>query len=152
MARAQEVERLSGMAEAIDADILSIGRQRVILWGVDAPEPSQQCQIDGQSWDCNAAAKRALESLIGRGEIDCLLTGDPDPFGRRFGVCLGQAGVDVGRELGRTGMALAYLEQADDYERPQMEAIMDGLGLWQPGTSFVEPWAWRIAKSRTNLR
>ena len=43
----------------------------------------------------------------------------------------------------RKGMALAFSEQTADYEPQQLEAITEGVGLWQPGAKFEEPWVWR---------
>ena len=139
---AQEV--VTGTAEVIDADILKIGTQRVILWGIDAPERTQGCGLDGALWGCYEAARRALELLSGRGEISCTLLGEADPFGRRLGLCLAGA-EDIGAEMVRHGMALAYSDQTPDYEPIQIEAITAGIGLWHPGVQFVEPWIFRMS-------
>ena len=135
-------EIVKGEARVIDADILIVAARRVILWGLDAPERAQVCNLDGKEWGCYDAAKRTLEALAGRGEITCTLTGDPDPFGRRFGVCIFGA-EDLNAEMIRKGMALAFSEQTSDYEPVQLEAITAGVGLWQPGAKFEEPWVWR---------
>ncbi len=135
-------EIISGEARVLDADILIVAGRRVILWGIDAPERSQTCTQDSQPFDCYNVAKRALETLTGRGPVQCTLTGDPDPFGRRYGVCdLGDQ--DINAEMVREGMALAFTDQTKDYEQIQLEAIAAGVGLWQPGVIFMEPWEWR---------
>lgn len=141
-AMADDVKTISGPARAIDADVLQVGNQRVILWGIDAPERSQTCILDARKWGCYEAAKRMLETLSGRGPVDCFLIGDPDPFNRYYGVCEFN-GEDIGAEMVRQGMALAYLKQTKDYEDVQFEAIAAGKGLWQPGAQFQEPWLWR---------
>ena len=133
---------IKGEARVIDADILIVAGKRVILWGLDAPERAQTCALDGKTWGCYDVAKRALEALSGRGEIECTLTGDPDPFGRRYGVCTFGA-EDLNAEMVSQGMALAYSEQTADYENQQLQAITAGVGLWQPGAVFEEPWVWR---------
>jgi endonuclease YncB( thermonuclease family) len=135
-------EIIKGEARVIDADILIVAGRRVILWGLDAPERAQTCNLDGKEWSCYDAAKRTLEALAGRGSIECTLTGDPDPFGRRYGVCTFGA-EDLNAEMIQQGMALAFSEQTPDYEPQQLEAITAGVGLWQPGALFEEPWAWR---------
>ena len=133
---------VTGAARVIDADILIVAGQRVILWGIDAPERPQTCGLNGELWGCYDAARRALELLSGRGELSCALTGEPDPFGRIHGVCM--AGTeDINAEMVRQGIALAFTEQTADYEPVQLEAIMAGVGLWQPGAVFEEPWIWR---------
>ena len=142
-ASAEDPPRIvTGAARVIDADILIVSGQRVILWGIDAPERPQTCGLNGELWGCYDAARRALELLSGRGEVTCALTGEPDPFGRIHGVCM--AGTeDINAEMVRQGMALAFTEQTADYEQVQLEAIMAGVGLWQPGAVFEEPWIWR---------
>lgn len=142
MAPAEDVKTISGAARVLDADVLEVDNQRVILWGIDAPERSQTCIMDGRLWGCYEASKRLLETLSGRGSVDCYLIGDPDPFNRYFGVCEFD-GEDLGAAMVREGMALAYSQQTSDYEDIQLEAIAAGKGLWQPGVQFQEPWLFR---------
>lgn len=151
MAPAEDVKTISGSARAIDADVLQIGNQRVILWGIDAPERSQTCILDARKWGCYEAAKRLLETLSGRGSVDCFLIGDPDPFNRYYGVCEFN-GQDIGAEMVRQGMALAYVKQTKDYEDVQLQAIAEGKGLWQPGAQFQEPWLWRASHTPGGYR
>lgn len=141
-ASAQEPDTVEGAARAIDADIIIVGKQRVILWGIDAPERSQYCIANSQKWGCFDAALRTMQNLAGRGAVRCLLVGEPDPFSRRYGVCE-SGGADLGAEMVKAGMALAYTEQSDDYVGMQSEAIAAGVGLWQVGVEFDEPWIWR---------
>ena len=146
-----EAETISGEARVIDADILIVAGKRVILWGIDAPERSQTCRQDSTAFDCYNTAKRALETMAGRGAVQCTLTGEPDPFGRRFGVC-NHGSDDLGAEMVKLGMALAFSEQSDDYADLQLQAITDGVGLWQPGVVFVEPWEWRRSHTPGGFR
>jgi endonuclease YncB( thermonuclease family) len=133
---------IRGTPEVIDADVLKFGTQRVILWGLDAPEKNQTCQLNGQLWGCYDAAFRYLQLLAGRGEVTCTYKSDPDPFGRRFGVCE-SGGEDLNAEMIRAGMALAFGEQSDDYDAAMADAITSAVGLWQPGVKFEEPWVFR---------
>lgn len=137
-----ETETISGTPEVLDADILKFGLQRVILWGIDAPEVLQRCRIDGAIWGCHDAAKRQMQLLAGRGEVTCELKGEPDPFGRRYGVCT-SGGQDLNAELVKAGLALAYVEQSEDYLPEMADAITAGVGLWQVGVRFEEPWVFR---------
>lgn len=142
---------IRGMAEVINADIITIGRQRVILWGIDAPERSQTCQLNGKRWGCYDVAFRQLQLLAGRGEVVCYLYGDPDPFGRRFGVCE-SGGTDLNAEMVSLGLALAYEEETDAYLPQMAEAITAGVGLWQIGARFEEPWAFRRRETPGGFR
>ncbi len=136
------VEIVTGEARVIDADILIVAGKRIILWGLNAPERSQVCNLDSNEWGCYHVAKRTLEALAGRGEIQCTLVGEPDPFGRRHGVCTFGA-EDLNAQMVRKGMALAFSEQTADYGPQQLKAITEGVGPWQPGAKFEEPWVWR---------
>ncbi len=133
---------ISGTPEVIDADILKFGLQRVILWGIDAPERKQTCQMNGELWGCYDVAKRQMQLLAGRGEVVCHLVGEPDPFGRRFGVCE-SGGEDLNAEMVKAGLALAFEEETSDYIGQMAEAIGAGTGLWQVGVNFEEPWVFR---------
>jgi len=142
-AQAQSTDTgVSGIPEVIDADVLRFGQQRVILWGIDAPEKNQTCQLNGQLWGCYDASFRYLQLLAGRGEVTCTYKSDPDPFGRRFGVCE-SGGEDLNAAMVKAGMALAYDDQADDYDAAMADAITAGVGVWQPGVVFEEPWKFR---------
>ena len=135
-------DTISGTPEVIDADILKFGLQRVILWGIDAPERKQTCQMNGAVWGCYDVAKRQMQLLAGRGEVICHLIGAPDPFGRRFGVCE-SGGEDLNAEMVKAGLALAFEEETSDYIGQMAEAIGAGAGLWQVGVNFEEPWLFR---------
>jgi len=145
-----EQPTLSGPASVHGADLLSIDGQRIFLWGVDAPEPGQFCKLNGRDWACYDASLRQLETLASRSDMTCYLMGEPDPFGRHHGVCE-VAGEDINAEMVRSGMALAYPEQSNDYVDEQAEAIAAGVGLWQVGIEFLEPWVYRsLATDSTN--
>lgn len=142
-AAAQTAEtEIRGTADVIDSDIITFGTQRVILWGVDAPEKRQTCQLNKEPWNCYDVAFRKLQLLAGRGEVVCKFQGGPDPFGRRFGICE-SGGQDLNAEMIRSGVALAFEEETDSYSGQMVEAIGAGVGLWQPGVEFEEPWAFR---------
>ena len=142
---------IRGIAEVIDADIIRIGEQRVILWGIDAPERRQTCQLNGERWGCYDVAFRQLQLLAGRGEVVCYFHGDPDPFGRRFGVCE-SGGADLNAEMVKAGLALAYEEEDDAYVPQMAEAIAAGVGLWQIGAQFEEPWIFRRRETPGGFR
>jgi endonuclease YncB( thermonuclease family) len=146
-----DATEIRGTAEVIDADIIKFGEQRVILWGIDAPERRQTCRINGEEWGCYDVAFRQLQLLAGRGEVVCYLTGEPDPFGRRFGVCE-SGGQDLNAEMVKGGFALAYQEESDAYVPQMAEAIMAGVGLWQIGAEFEEPWEFRRRETPGGFR
>lgn len=150
-AQTQSSDIISGTAEVLDSDIIRIGNQRIILWGIDAPERPQVCYKDGEVWGCHGAAFRVLQLLAGRGEVTCYLRGAPDPFGRRFGVCE-SGGQDINAEMIRSGLALAYTDQSDDYLDVQIEAIAAEAGMWAIGVEFQPPWEFRMQNTPGGYR
>ena len=144
-------DKIKGMPDVIDADILKFGQQRVILWGIDAPERPQKCRMSGKLWGCHEVAKRHLQLLAGRGEVTCVLKGSPDRLGRHFGVCK-SGGQDLNAEMVKAGLALAFEEQSDFYFPLMVEAISAGVGLWQVGVKFEEPWVFRQRETPGGLR
>jgi endonuclease YncB( thermonuclease family) len=145
-AAAQEV--VSGPAKVVDADIIMVEKQRVILWAVDGPERPQKCYVGDLLWDCYGAARQALGELIASGEASCALTpGEPDKFNRRYGVCT-SGGKDIGGELVRMGMARAFVEQGDDYVAQEEVAKAAALGMFQPGAKIDAPWEFRKTDPR----
>jgi len=151
---AQDAETLTGPAKAIDADIIVFtdGNRRVIIWGIDAPELNQTCPVGDVLWPCYAEARTAMEQLVGSGPVSCVLKPDkPDPFGRRLGVCK-VGDIDIGAEMVKRGLALAYVDQSDDYVAQQAEAEKAQIGFFQPGAKIMKPWDWRKSHSHTTYR
>ncbi len=95
---------LSGQAEVKDGDSLRIGEDRVVLWGVDAPEGETRC---GQTLP-EQQATEALERIIGSREVQCEVR-NVDSQGRKVSVC----------RVGRRDLAATMVEQgwARDYPR-----------------------------------
>ena len=140
-AAAQDV--VSGTARVVGADLISFeNNQRVVLFGVDAPERDQTCFSFGERYNCYEESAAALGKLLEAGKVTCELTGKPDPFGRRMGTCtIGE--LDIGAEMVRLGQALAYLDESDAYTAQQDEATAAQVGLWREGVEFTNPWDWR---------
>ncbi|MHA6728829.1 thermonuclease family protein [Devosia sp. A369] len=143
---ADEVRVIQGPAEALNADIVKIGQDRVVLWGIDAPEPDQNCRANGRNWGCFDAALRTLQALIASGPVTCFTTTQSDPFNRFYAICE-VGGVDINAQMVKAGMALAFPKESDAYTSVQVDAIMAGVGLWQPGVEFQPPWEWREIQS-----
>lgn len=121
-------QTISGRAQAIDGDTLTIGGQKVRLHGVDAPELDQTCTTAGRDWPCGAFARDLLAELIGRARLSCAVQ-DIDRYGRAVAVCM--AGPrDINAELVRAGGAVAYTRYSDRYRPAERAARAEGLGIW----------------------
>lgn len=152
VAPAAAADVVTGQATTVDADIILIGKQRVILYGIDAPDRDQLCQVGELLWGCWDAAKGALDQLMGTNEVTCTLTDDrPDPFGRRWGTCM-VGDKDLAAEMVRAGMARAFIPQTKQYLPLEDEAKSAAVGVFQQGAIVDLPWKWRAEHSRSPYR
>jgi len=129
-AHSQEAEPIVGIATVVDSDGLRIGDASLMLWGIESVERTQTCAIDGEFWDCYAAAVRSLQTITSVAEISCDPVGEPDPYGRILVVCFVD-GMDVNEALVRAGFALAKRDETEDYVPAEDLAREEGIGLWQ---------------------
>ena len=128
-----------GPAIVTDGDTIKIDGQRIRLHGIDAPESTQVCQMDGEPWDCGQAAAETLESLTEGKEVRCEEQ-DIDRYDRIVAVCY-SGGVDLNEQMVRLGLALAYRRYSLDYVEEEEDAQRNGSGMWQG--EFVAPYEWR---------
>lgn len=150
-----EVERqpgAAGVGRAIDGDTVRIEGRTFRLWGIDAPEIIQACQLDGRNYACGREAAAYLRTLLspdagsGAGAPAPQIVCEPrtaDQFGRPAAVCrLGD--MDLGAEMVRAGWALAFAPHGTDYAPLEEEARAALRGLW--AGSFDAPWDWRAKR------
>ena len=130
---------VSGRARVVDGDTLEIGRTRVRLHGIDAPESRQSCLADGRRWPCGERATRALDQRIGSRTVSCEER-DRDRYGRSVAVCRA-AGEDLNAWMVREGWALAYRRYSRAYFAEESSARAARRGMWRG--DFVAPWDWR---------
>jgi endonuclease YncB( thermonuclease family) len=127
--------QLDGPFQVVDGDTLSTGGRRLRLEGIDAPELGQECERGGIRYDCGAAARLGLQSMIGEASWTC--AGDrPDKYGRLLVSCRARD-ADMAEEMTRQGLVVSE----DSYGRAQEEAQLAGRGLW--GGAFERPADWR---------
>jgi len=132
---------IAGAVRVVDGDSLHVGTTEVRLFGVDAFEGRQVCVRDGNPWRCGEAAANELRKLTTGHAITCDKR-DTDSYGRTVAVCTNGA-VDLGAELTRAGLALAYRQYSDDYVDEENEAHAARRGAW--GGNFTDPWDARRA-------
>src|SRR5688572_7243396 len=134
-------ETIAGDVRVVDGDSLHVGDTEVRLFGVDAFEGRQVCVRDGNPWRCGEAAANELRKLTAGRAITCNQR-DTDSYGRTVAVCTNGT-VDLGAELARAGLALAYRQYSDDYVDEEREAKAARRGAW--AGDFTDPWDARRA-------
>jgi endonuclease YncB( thermonuclease family) len=134
-------ERISGIGRAADGDTLTVGADRVRLFGIDAPELHQTCDRSGQAWQCGQEAAERLAGLVNGRQVVCSTTGTDD-YGRLLARCSAN-GVDLNREMVASGHAVAFRRYSLDYVAFEGSAKAAGRGLW--GGTFQMPSEYRQA-------
>jgi endonuclease YncB( thermonuclease family) len=131
---------LTGEARIVDGDTIWIGKTKIRLHGIDAPEMRQEChQQDGNAYLCGVASTDALRILIGSGSVRC--EGNTyDRYKRLIAVCYSDI-ANLNAELVRQGRALAYRRYSMDYVLVENEARDNKRGMWVG--EFDSPWKWR---------
>lgn len=130
---------IAGPASVVDGDTLVIGGQRIRLFGIDAPESSQSCKINGRLSRCGWRAAHELESKIADRPLHCEQK-SRDQYGRIVAICSVE-GEELNAWMVRNGQALAYRLFTEDYVLLEAEAAAAQAGMWQG--RFVSPWNWR---------
>jgi endonuclease YncB( thermonuclease family) len=135
---------VQGQARVVDGDTLAIGKQRIRLHGIDAPESSQSCYIDGVAWECGKASTWELSQRVGTRPVSCLVK-DQDHYGRLIADCQ-VGGVSLNTQQVEGGWALAYEKYSKDYLAHQTRARAAKRGIWS--SKWSSPEQFRREKNR----
>jgi endonuclease YncB( thermonuclease family) len=138
------IDPASAQVNVSDGDTLTLNGERIRLFGIDAPEKGQSCRRGGAVWACGAEATAALVRLAEAGPVECQPQ-DRDRYGRTVAICRA-AGVDLGGELVRLGLAVAYVTYSDRYLQEEIEARKHRRGIW--ASEFMLPDSFRAAGKR----
>lgn len=141
-------ETIAGPVRVVDADTVRVGAIKVRLFGIDAPEIGQPCELaDGRGWDCGRwASEQAF--LRYQGAMAVCQRLNTDRYGRAVATCRVD-GIDMGFALVRNGMAEAYRRYALDYVDAEKAALFDGVGLWRG--RIAAPSEFRAARLASSL-
>ena len=128
-----------GKAKIIDGDTIHIGKNKIRLHAIDAPETKQKCTKDGKEWNCGLESKRFLKNLIGNDQIQCDTNGK-DRYNRSIGVCY-KNNIDLNSQMVINGWAIAYKYYSLDYEKEEETAKSKRIGIWIG--EFKDPYLFR---------
>ena len=129
-----------GIATVTDGDTMQIRGTKIRLFGIDAPESSQTCTRNGQTYGCGRESANQLAALIAGKNVSCFQK-DIDRYGRMVAVCR-VGNTDLNRLLVERGLALPYIEYGGGiYADAHRQAVQQGRGL-HAGT-YQLPWNYR---------
>lgn len=132
-----------GTPTVIDGETLEVAGRRFRLYGIDAPELAQSCELRGRRYPCGRVVRTALMDLVAGVEVRCVpraTEAAPDTGAAVVASCFA-GGYDLARGMVHTGWALAMPRAGTGYARIERAAEKARRGLWK-GT-FVKPWQWR---------
>ncbi len=140
---------LDGIAVVVEGDRLNVNGLPVRLYGIDAPEIGQTClSARGETFDCGAAARNALERLIGTGSVQCSIYSILANKEQVGSCTVGDR--DIGAVMVATGWAFPQRSLSSRYERLEARAQSTRAGLWAGRAE--RPWIWRRRQAGLNQR
>ena len=143
-----EIKFISSNVEEViitDGDSLKIGKEKIRLSGIDAPEMKQICYDENDSpYACGHVAKKKLEYFIKGSpysKIYCYYS-ERDKYNRILGECvLGESSsLNINEYMVRWGYAIAYLRYSEKYLDVQEIAKSSKTGLWVGNFDMPEEW------------
>jgi len=133
-----------GHSKVMDHDAIEVTGQRILIYGIDAPESVQTC-VAGAEWRYGNEATAAGARMI---QTDCehCSERDRDQYRRVVAVChmSGSYNPNMSAEMARDGRTMAYCLYPNDYVKQEHEAPTAHGRIWR-GTP-VALWDWRIAQ------
>lgn len=134
---------IRGKLRVVDGDTVDVGKTRVRLHGIDAPERDQPCTtLSGQNWACGDWVTRQVTDLYQGAEARC----DPldrDGYGRIVARCFVK-GQDIGAEMVGLGLAYAFRTYSEDYDLQEKAAFVADRGIH--GFTMQSPARYRLTR------
>ncbi len=130
----------------VDGDSLEMGKVRIRLEGIDAPEYYQDCRYPSKKkYACGLEAREFLQGLVEQGRVTCVER-DLDRYKRSLCTCyvtnkIGEK-LNLNEEMVRAGWAVVYKNKHSDYSAAEAEAKAEKRGMWQG--KFMKPQLYRI--------
>ena len=124
--------RIDSRQRVVDGDTLVVGRERIRLKGVDAPEMKQTCVCQGKTTACGVEAKKALEGFIGNNAVSCVPSGR-DVYGRLLAECfvtIDNKKISLNLQMIRSGLAVTFSKDDETLLLEESEALRQKKGFW----------------------
>ena len=135
---------IEGKAKIIDGDTIHIGKNKIRLHGIDAPETNQTCTYENKIWNCGIQSTIALEKFVLEKKVNCKII-DVDRYKRFVGICFANK-ININQYMVQNGWAIAYRYYSLDFIDDEEIAKKNKIGIWKG--KFQEPYLFR--KQRKN--
>ena len=144
---------IRGRCRVVDADDIIIGKHKVRLAGIDAPEKGQKGKFHTGEWlDQGEICIKKLSGLIGGKYVNARILGH-DKYGRWVGkVYFGDT--DVSQWILEQGYAVSAYDFREDYVVFERNARKNNKGMYCWDVSY-DPRSWKFYKrtgDKTKLR
>ena len=134
-----EQGQITGTAQAVQGNIITINQEKIQLYGLDAPELTQICYLNGQPWQCGLTAKQKLAEKIAGKSLTCLRKEEKNnnlPLAECF---LGRHSLNAW--LVEQGWAIADRQNSRSFISHEILAKKNNKGIYQ--SEFLKPSLWR---------
>jgi endonuclease YncB( thermonuclease family) len=132
---------VAGPAAVVDGATVTVAGRTLRLDGITAPPASLVCRDGAWKYRCGDDARRALETAIGRGSVDCVARPTD------AATCRNEQGADIAALQVQNGWAVVDLHQSSRYFVEQARAQQESRGLWR--NDFAHPETWRLAAQQS---
>ena len=146
--KSKEPKIISGIAKVVDGDTIKIGKNKIRLLGIDAPEKKQQCKKPwltisfisfSKDYPCGQISTDKLKKKIKDKLLICKWI-NKDRYKRYIAECFKDK-TNINAWMVRNGYAVAYRKYSKKFVSQEIFARKEKLGLWS-GT-FIMPWDYR---------
>ena len=133
------LEIIKGKAKVIDGDTIHIGKNKIRLHGIDAPEINQNCFVDNKKWLCGKQSANALINLINLKKVECHSI-DKDKYNRDIANCYVN-NININKYMVKNGCAISYRYYSLKFVKEEETARKNKLGVWRG--DFEDPYIFR---------
>lgn len=135
----QSQNLIKGKAKVIDGDTIHIGKDKIRLHGIDAPEIKQTCKMNNNYWNCGIESQKSLIDFILLKDVNCEII-DTDQYKRLIGICYVD-NKNINQYMVKNGWAIAYRHYSLKFVKDEEFAKKNKLGIWIG--SFEDPYIFR---------
>jgi endonuclease YncB( thermonuclease family) len=127
-----------GSAQVIDGDSLQVAGTEIHLFGIDAPEVTQQCEKAAVSWSCGAEARDVLAQLVDGQHVECRVQ-RVHTDGKAMALCKIEE-LDLGLAMIEAGLAVTTDASPATYVQARTLRQTHKIGLWPSNFQAHADW------------